>query len=278
MGCTSGIVHHFIFKKISVEKLSVIKVGGNIIDNEANLASFLSAYAAVEGKKILIHGGGKLATKMAADLDIPQQMVDGRRITDAATLKIVTMVYAGCINKNIVAVLQSKNVNALGICGADANIIPAHKRINVTTDYGFVGDIDAVDTEKITAFLQAGLSLVVAPITHDGAGQLLNTNADTMAQAIATALSSKYEVSLVYSFERKGVLSSIADANSVIPIINPQNYAALKESGQVNEGMIPKLDNAFEALHKGVSRVIIGDALDLVALLNGSGGTTIQKN
>jgi acetylglutamate kinase len=278
MGCTSGIVHHFIFKKISVEKISIIKIGGNIIDNEVNLASFLSAYAAVEGKKILIHGGGKLATKMATDLDIPQQMVDGRRITDAATLKIVTMVYAGYINKNIVAALQSKNVNALGICGADANIVPAHKRINATTDYGFVGDIDAVDTEKITAFLQAGLSLVVAPITHDGAGQLLNTNADTMAQAIATALSSKYEVSLVYSFERKGVLSSIADANSVIPIINPQNYAALKESGQVNEGMIPKLDNAFEALHKGVSRVIIGDALDLVALLNGSGGTTIQKN
>lgn len=278
MGCTSGIVHHFIFKKISVEKISIIKIGGNIIDNEANLASFLSAYAAVEGKKILIHGGGKLATKMATDLDIPQQMVDGRRITDAATLKIVTMVYAGYINKNIVAALQSKNVNALGLCGADANIVPAHKRINATTDYGFVGDIDAVDTEKITAFLQAGLSLVVAPITHDGAGQLLNTNADTMAQAIATALSSKYEVSLVYSFERKGVLSSIADANSVIPIINPQNYAALKESGQVNEGMIPKLDNAFEALHKGVSRVIIGDALDLVALLNGSGGTTIQKN
>ena len=278
MGCTSGIVHHFIFKKISVEKISIIKIGGNIIDNEANLASFLIAYAAVEGKKILIHGGGKLATKMATDLNIPQQMVDGRRITDAATLKIVTMVYAGYINKNIVAALQSKNVNALGLCGADANIVPAHKRINATTDYGFVGDIDAVDTEKITAFLQAGLSLVVAPITHDGAGQLLNTNADTMAQAIATALSSKYEVSLVYSFERKGVLSSIADANSVIPIINPQNYAALKVSGQVNEGMIPKLDNAFEALHKGVSRVIIGDALDLVALLNGSGGTTIQKN
>ncbi len=261
-----------------MEKISIIKIGGSIIDNEANLASFLSAYAAVEGKKILIHGGGKLATKMATDLDIPQQMVDGRRITDAATLKIVTMVYAGYINKNMVAALQSKNVNALGLCGADANIILAHKRINATTDYGFVGDIDAVDTEKITAFLHAGLSLVVAPITHDGAGQLLNTNADTMAQAIATALSSKYEVSLVYSFERKGVLSSIADGNSVIPIINPQNYAALKEGGQVNEGMIPKLDNAFEALHKGVSRVIIGDALEVVALLNGSGGTTIQKN
>ena len=278
MGCTSRIIHHINFKPISVEKISIIKIGGNIIDNEVHLASFLSAYAAVDGKKILVHGGGKLATKMAADLNIPQQMVDGRRITDAATLKIVTMVYAGYINKNMVAALQSKNVNALGICGADANIICAHKRLNATTDYGFVGDIDAVDTEKITAFLQAGLSLVVAPITHDGAGQLLNTNADTMAQALATALSSKYEVSLVYSFERKGVLSSTADSNSVIPIINPQNYATLKESGQVNEGMIPKLDNAFEALHKGVSRVIIGDALDLVALLNGSGGTTIQKN
>jgi len=229
-----------------VEKLSVIKIGGNIIDNEANLASFLTAFSQIEGQKILIHGGGKLATKMAADLNIPQQMVDGRRITDAATLRIVTMVYAGYINKNMVAALQSKNINALGICGADANIIKAHKRINATTDYGFVGDIDAVDTEKIMQFLHTGLSLVVAPITHDGTGQLLNTNADTMAQAIATALSSKYEVSLVYSFERKGVLSAIEDSNSVIPIINPQNYAALKESGQVNEGMIPKLDNAFE--------------------------------
>ena len=278
MGRTSRIVHHFNFKPVSVEKITIVKISGNIIDNEVHLASFLSAYAAVDGKKILIHGGGKLATKMAADLNIPQQMVDGRRITDAATLQIVTMVYAGYINKNIVAALQSKKMHALGICGADANIVRAHKRIHANTDYGFVGDIDAVDTEKITAFLQAGLSLVVAPITHDGAGQLLNTNADTMAQAIATALSSKYEVSLVYSFERKGVLSSIADGNSVIPIINPENYASLKASGQVNEGMIPKLDNAFEALHKGVSRVIIGDALDLVALLNGSGGTTIQKN
>jgi acetylglutamate kinase len=278
MGYTSRIVHYFIFKKISVEKLSVIKIGGNIIDNEANLASFLTAFSQIEGQKILIHGGGKLATKMAADLNIPQQMVDGRRITDAATLTIVTMVYAGYINKNMVAALQSKNVNALGICGADANIIPAHKRINATTDYGFVGDIDAVDTEKITAFLQAGLSLVVAPITHDGAGQLLNTNADTMAQAIATALSSKYEVSLVYSFERKGVLSDVNNNDSVISVIHPENYSALKETGQVNEGMIPKLDNAFEALQKGVSRVIIGDALEIDQLIAGKAGTTIQKN
>ena len=261
-----------------MEKISIIKIGGNIIDNEVHLASFLSAYAAVEGKKILIHGGGKLATKMAADLNIPQQMVDGRRITDAATLKIVTMVYAGYINKNIVAALQSKKMHALGICGADANIVRAHKRIHANTDYGFVGDIDAVDTEKIVQLLEAGLSLVMAPITHDGAGQLLNTNADTMAQAIATALSSKYEVSLVYSFERKGVLSSIADGNSVIPIINPENYASLKASGQVNEGMIPKLDNAFEALQKGVTRVIIGDALKIDELIAGKSGTTIQKN
>jgi len=261
-----------------VEKISIIKIGGNIIDNEVNLASFLNAYAAVEGKKILIHGGGKLATKMAADLNIPQQMVDGRRITDAATLKIVTMVYAGYINKNIVAALQSKNIQALGICGADANIIRAHKRINASTDYGFVGDIDVVDSKKIIQLLEAGLSLVVAPITHDGAGQLLNTNADTMAQAIATAVSSMYEVSLVYSFEKKGVLSDIQNNDSVIPVINPENYTSLKASGQVNEGMIPKLDNAFEALQKGVNRVIIGDALDIEKLIAGKTGTTIQKN
>jgi acetylglutamate kinase len=261
-----------------VEKISIIKIGGNIIDNEANLASFLNAYAAVEGKKILIHGGGKLATKMAADLNIPQQMVDGRRITDAATLKIVTMVYAGYINKNIVAALQSKNINALGICGADANIIRAHKRMHENIDYGFVGDIDAVDTEKIIQLIEAGVSLVVAPITHDGAGQLLNTNADTMAQAIATAISSVYQVSLVYSFEKKGVLSDIHNNDSVIPVINPENYVSLKASGQVNEGMIPKLDNAFEALQKGVSRIIIGDALDIEKLIAGKAGTTIQKN
>ena len=261
-----------------MEKISIIKIGGNIIDNEVNLASFLNAYAAVEGKKILIHGGGKLATKMAADLNIPQQMVDGRRITDAATLKIVTMVYAGYINKNIVAALQSKNIQALGICGADANIIRAHKRINASTDYGFVGDIDVVDSEKIVQLLEAGLSLVVAPISHDGAGQLLNTNADTMAQAIATAISSIYEVSLVYSFEKKGVLSDIQNNDSVISVINPENYASLKAGGQVNEGMIPKLDNAFEALQKGVNRVIIGDALDIEKLIAGKAGTTIQKN
>jgi acetylglutamate kinase len=261
-----------------VEKIAIIKIGGNIIDNEENLASFLNAYAAVEGKKILIHGGGKLATKMAADLNIPQQMVDGRRITDAATLKIVTMVYAGYINKNIVAALQAKNIQALGICGADANIIKAHKRIHASTDYGFVGDIDVVDSKQIVQLLEAGLSLVVAPITHDGAGQLLNTNADTMAQAIATAISSIYEVSLVYSFEKKGVLSDIQNNDSVISVINPENYASLKVGGQVNEGMIPKLDNAFEALQKGVSRVIIGDALDIEKLIAGKAGTTIQKN
>ncbi len=261
-----------------MEKIAIIKIGGNIIDNEENLASFLNAYAAVEGKKILIHGGGKLATKMAADLNIPQQMVDGRRITDAATLKIVTMVYAGYINKNIVAALQSKNIQALGICGADANIIRAHKRINASTDYGFVGDIDVVDSKQIVKLLEAGLSLVVAPITHDGAGQLLNTNADTMAQAIATAISSIYEVSLVYSFEKKGVLTDIQDNDSVIPVIDSEKYTSMKATGQVNEGMIPKLDNAFEALQKGVSRVIIGDALDIEKLIAGKAGTTIQKN
>ena len=278
MGRTSRIIHHFNFKPVSVEKITIVKISGNIIDNEVHLASFLSAYAAVDGKKILIHGGGKLATKMAADLNIPQQMVDGRRITDAATLQIVTMVYAGYINKNMVAALQTKNINTLGICGADANIVKAHKRINTTTDYGFVGDIDVVDTEKIVQLLDAGLSLVVAPITHDGAGQLLNTNADTMAQAIATALSSVYDVSLVYSFEKKGVLSDIQNNDSVISVIDPQNYASFKASGQINEGMIPKLDNAFEALQKGVGRVLIGDALDIEKLIAGKTGTTILKN
>jgi len=278
LGCTSRIVHLVNFKPVNVEKIYIIKIGGGIIDNEVHLASFLTAYAAVEGKKMLIHGGGKLATKMAEDLNIPQQMVAGRRITDAATLKIVTMVYAGYINKNIVAALQSKKINALGICGADANIIKAHKRINATTDYGFVGDIDAVDTEKIVQLLDAGLSLVVAPITHDGMGQLLNTNADTMAQAIATAISSVYDVSLVYSFDKKGVLSDINNNDSVISVIHPENYSVLKDSGQVNEGMIPKLDNAFEALQKGVTRVIIGDALNIDQLIAGKAGTTIQKN
>jgi len=278
LGCTSRIVHLVNFKPVNVEKISIIKIGGGIIDNEVHLASFLTAYAAVEGKKMLIHGGGKLATKMAEDLNIPQQMVAGRRITDAATLKIVTMVYAGYINKNIVAALQSKKINALGICGADANIIKAHKRINATTDYGFVGDIDAVDTEKIVQLLDAGLSLVVAPITHDGMGQLLNTNADTMAQAIATAISSVYDVSLVYSFDKKGVLSDINNNDSVISVIHPENYSVLKDSGQVNEGMIPKLDNAFEALQKGVTRVIIGDAFNIDQLIAGKAGTTIQKN
>ena len=261
-----------------MEKISIIKIGGNIIDNEVNLASFLTEFSRIEGPKILVHGGGKLATKIAGDLNIPQQMVDGRRITDAATLKIVTMVYAGYINKNIVAALQSKNINALGICGADANVIRAHKRMHANIDYGFVGDIDAVDTEKIIQLLEAGLSLVVAPITHDGAGQLLNTNADTMAQAIATAISAVYEVSLVYSFEKKGVLSDIYNNDSVISVINLENYATLKASGQVNEGMIPKLDNAFKALQNGVNRVIIGDALDIKKLIAGEAGTTIQKN
>jgi len=278
LGCTSGIIHLVKFKSVSLENISIIKIGGNIIDNEENLAFFLNAYAAVEGKKILIHGGGKLATKMAADLNIPQQMVDGRRITNAATLKIVTMVYAGYINKNIVAALQAKNIQSLGICGADANIIRAHKRIHASADYGFVGDIDVVDSKQIVQLLDAGLSLVVAPITHDGAGQLLNTNADTMAQAIATAISTVYEVSLVYSFEKKGVLSDIHDNDSVIPVIHPEKYTSLKATGQVNEGMIPKLDNAFEALQNGVNRVIIGDALDIEKLIAGTAGTTIQKN
>ena len=210
-----------------MEKISIIKIGGNIIDNEVHLASFLSAYAAVDGKKILVHGGGKLATKMATDLNIPQQMVDGRRITDAATLKIVTMVYAGYINKNIVAALQSKKMHALGICGADANIVRAHKRINANTDYGFVGDVDEVNVSMINHLLQQNTSLVIAPITHDGNGQLLNTNADTITSQIAVSMSKNYETSIYYCFELNGVLEDINDKNSVIKHINSKSYSTL---------------------------------------------------
>jgi acetylglutamate kinase len=179
--------------------LHVIKVGGNIIDDENRLEEFLSSFAGSPGGKILVHGGGKLATRLAEDLRIPQQMVDGRRITDADTLKIVTMVYAGFINKNIVASLQSKGCNAMGLCGADAGIVTAHKRVHPTMDFGFVGDVDRVDADAIASLIDSGLTLVMAPITHDGNGQLLNTNADTIAQEIARALSARFRTTLVKS-------------------------------------------------------------------------------
>lgn len=259
-----------------MDKLYIIKIGGNIIDDEERLKDFLADFANLPEKKILVHGGGKLATRMAEGLGIEQKMVDGRRITDAETLRIVTMVYAGYINKNIVARLQANHCNAMGVCGADGDIILAHKRQHPVIDYGFVGDVDSVNVHLINTLLKSNISLVVAPITHDQQGLLLNTNADTIAQELAKALSSHYDVSLIYSFEKKGVLLDASDDNTVIPVINPQYYKELKSQQKIFAGMIPKLDNAFSALGSGVKNVIIGRAEELPALVSGSSGTRIE--
>ncbi|HEY4060375.1 MAG TPA: acetylglutamate kinase [Puia sp.] len=256
-------------------ELSIIKIGGNIIDDETKLAAFLDAFAAVKGKKILVHGGGKLATRVAEGLGIRQQMIDGRRITDAETLKIVSMVYAGTINKNIVARLQARHCDAIGLSGADGNAILAHKRTHPTIDYGYVGDVDAINTPLLTSLLLLDKTLVFSPITHDGKGQLLNTNADTIAQEIARALSATFTTSLVYSFEKSGVLLDASDDGSVIPRIGHADYEDLKQRQVIFAGMIPKLDNAFAALRSGVGKVIIGRAEELPQLLAGKAGTTI---
>lgn len=259
------------------EKLYIVKIGGNIIDDDTRLSSFLQSFAQIPGKKILVHGGGKLATRMAEKLEIPQQLIDGRRITDAETLKIVTMVYAGYINKNIVAQLQAAGCNAIGLSGADAGAILAHKRNHPTIDYGFAGDIDAIHTAFLQLLLGLGLSVVVSPITHDGSGQLLNTNADTIAQEMAKGLSGEYDVELIYSFEKSGVLLDVNDDTSVISRINFSSYQQLKTEGKIVAGMIPKLDNAFAALQAGVSRVVIGKAEHLPELITGDKGTSLNN-
>ena len=258
-----------------MDTVIVIKIGGNIIDDETKLSSFLKLFAGMKGKKVLVHGGGKLATKLAADLGIEQQMVDGRRITDAETLKIVTMVYAGYINKNIVAQLQANGCNSIGLSGADGNLITAHKRKHATIDYGFVGDVDDVNASLLQNLLDHDMTVVAAPITHNGNGQLLNTNADTIAQEIAKALGKLYEVKLIYSFEKNGVLLDIENEDSVIPVITPAYYEELKEKKLIFAGMLPKLDNAFAALQNGVKQVIIGKAEQLDQLITGKAGTTI---
>lgn len=260
-----------------MENLFIIKIGGNIIDDETKLSSFIKDFASIDGKKILVHGGGKLATKLADQLGINQELIDGRRITDAETLKVVTMVYAGFINKNIVAQLQAQNCNAIGLCGADANIIVAHKRNHATIDYGFVGDVDDINTSFLKSLLDQNIAIVISPITHNNEGQLLNTNADTIAQEIAKAMSSLFEVSLIYSFEKSGVLKNADDDTSVIENINEVSYQTLKEKKIIFAGMIPKLDNAFMALDNGVKKVIIGKAENLQQLINGHSGTTINK-
>jgi len=257
------------------KNLYVIKIGGNIIDDPAKLEAFLKSFAALEGKKILVHGGGKLATRLAEKMGIEQQLVEGRRITDAETLKIVTMVYAGYINKNIVATLQANQCNAIGLCGADGDAILAHKRNHPVLDYGFVGDVDTINADLLSVLLEKNMTIVFAPITHDQQGQLLNTNADTIAQEIAKGMSDDYEVELIYSFEKSGVLLDANDDQTVIPEITPSYYQTLKAGKKIFDGMIPKLDNAFAALDSGVQKVIIGKAKDLPYLVDGTAGTSI---
>lgn len=260
------------------EKLVIIKIGGHVIDQEASLQKFLKDYAAIDGPKILVHGGGKMATALSAQLGIPQQLINGRRITDEATLRIVTMVYAGLINKSIVAGLQANRCNAFGICGADGDAIRAHKRINAVQDFGFAGDIDQVNTGSLQCLLQQYDALVVAPITHDGNGQLLNTNADTIAQELAQALSIYYETSLIYCFEQKGVLADIERQDSVVRKITPGLMEEMKANGSVHSGMLPKLENACSALQKGVSKVIIGKWDELNLLIQNQSGTEISHD
>jgi acetylglutamate kinase len=259
------------------KNICIIKIGGNVIDNEMPLQQFLLRFSQLPGNKILVHGGGKLATQLAAQLNVPQQMVNGRRITDAETLKIVTMVYAGDINKRIVAALQKNNCNAIGLSGADGNAIKAKKRTGTDTDYGFVGDVveSGINSNLLSQLLDAGMTPVIAPITHDGAGQLLNTNADTIANETATALAATYDTTLVYCFEKKGVLHNADDDNSVIAQINTHSFEQLKADGIVTAGMIPKIENALKAVDKGVSKVVIGHASDLQALILQQSGTTI---
>lgn len=252
-----------------MEELVVIKVGGNIIDNEEALQSFLQSFAAIQKHKILIHGGGKIATEISKGLGIEAQMIEGRRVTDAETLKIVTMVYGGLINKNIVASLQTKQCNAIGLTGADGGIVKANKRpIKNGIDYGYVGDIKEVKASVLSTFIDSGFTPIIAPLSVDDHGSMLNTNADTMASEIACAMSKHYKVSLVYCFELKGVLRDFEDKNSVIEEITPDTYAQLKDEGIISKGMIPKLDNAFAAINKGVNAVIIAHADNLLSIIN----------
>lgn len=239
--------------------LTVVKIGGNIIDNPIELAKFLSDFSKVEGYKILVHGGGKLATKMAESIGLSPQLIDGRRITDAPMLDIVVMTYAGAINKNCVAQLQAFNCNAIGFSGADGNLIQSEKRNHPTIDFGFVGDVKKVNSELIQALISIGITPVFCAITHDKKGQLMNTNADTIASEIAISMSATFEVSLIYCFEKQGVLANSDDENSVITNINEQYYTDLLQKKAIHSGMIPKMDNCFYALKKGVEKVIIGN-------------------
>ena len=255
------------------EKLTVIKVGGKIVEEEATLLQLLNDFAHIEGYKVLVHGGGRSATKIASSLGIESQMVNGRRITDKEMLKVVTMVYGGLVNKNIVAGLQARGVNALGLTGADMNVIKSVKRPVKEIDYGFVGDVKKVNGEFLADIIQKGIVPVMAPLTHDGEGNMLNTNADTIAGETAKALANDFDVTLVYCFEKKGVLRDENDDDSVIPSIDESTFKQLFADGVIQGGMIPKLENSFEAINAGVKEVVITLAS---AIANEEEGTRIK--
>ena len=255
------------------QKLTVIKVGGKIVEEEASLNQLLNDFAAIGGYKILVHGGGRSATKIASQLGIESQMVNGRRITDAETLNVVTMVYGGLVNKNIVAGLQARGVNALGLTGADMDVIRSVKRPVKEVDYGFVGDVEKVNANVLADLIGKGIVPVMAPLTHDGKGNMLNTNADTIAGETAKALSSYFDVTLVYCFETKGVVRDENDDDSVIPQITRPEFEKYVADGVIQGGMIPKLENSFEAINAGVSEVVI----TLASAINTVGGTRIKK-
>jgi acetylglutamate kinase len=256
-----------------MDRLTVIKVGGKIVEKEDDLNHFLADFSQIEGYKILVHGGGSLATKVAAQLGIESRMIDGRRITDAETLKVVTMVYGGWVNKMIVARLQAYGINAIGLTGADMNVIRSVKRPVQTIDYGFAGDIEKVDARSLGMLLLQDIVPVLSPLTHDKQGNLLNTNADTIAAETAKALAQLFDVTLIYCFEKNGVLRDEADDESVISEIDHDSYINYKEQGVIQGGMIPKLDNAFRAIDAGIKRVVITKAS---AILDHK-GTIIQN-
>ena len=255
------------------EKLTIIKVGGAIVEDEAQLSQLLKDFSAIEGKKVLVHGGGRRATQVAAQLGIESKMMNGRRITDAEMLNVVTMVYGGLVNKNLVARLQANGVNALGLTGADMDVIRSHKRpLKDGIDYGFVGDVDRADGAMLSRLIEEGITPIMAPLTHDGQGHILNTNADTIASETAKALAPYYDVTLTFCFEKKGVLRNPDDDDSVIPTITRADFIKYKEDGTISGGMLPKIENALAAIDAGVSRVII----TLATALDGQGGTVIQ--
>lgn len=244
-----------------MEKITVIKVGGAVVEDEAQLTQLLQDFSAIEGQKVLVHGGGRRATKVAGQLGIETQMVNGRRITDASMLEVVTMVYGGLVNKNVVARLQAQGIDALGLTGADIDVIRSHKRpMKNGVDYGFVGDVDRADGDKLHTLIEAGIVPVMAPLTHDGMGNILNTNADTIAGETAKALAKHYDVTLVFCFEKKGVLSNPDDDESVIPTITRADFDRYVADGTISGGMIPKIENAFNAIDAGVGRVVITKA------------------